>query len=80
MAKQANMGFFTMDMIHQVVKLKDLEQARKIATDAIEAAAKSAKPENVRKASSMVHNAKTVDKLALAMSNFMLSHDNLKVI
>ena len=79
MAKANNLGFFTMDMVHQVVVMKDLEKAKELAIKAIEAA-KNAKPENVRKANAMVYNAKSVNALALAMSNFMLSHDGNKVI
>ena len=46
MAKANTLGFFTMDMVHQVVAMKkDLDAAKKIAVDAIDAA-KDAKPEN----------------------------------
>ena len=79
MAKANTLGFFTMDMVHQVVAMKDLDAAKKIAVDAIDAA-KNAKPENARKANAMVYNAKSINSLAIAMSNFMLSHDGNKVI
>lgn len=72
-------AFFNMNMVTQVVAMKDLEAAKKIATDAIKAAI-APHPDNVRKAESMVINATTVKSLALAMSNFMLSHSNLRVI
>lgn len=79
MQKAQNQGFFTMDMVHAVVAMKELEAAKKIAIKAIEDV-KDAKPENTRKANAMVYNAKSINSLALAMSNFMLSHDGNKVM
>ncbi len=79
---KAKAGFFNMDTITAVCAEKNLEAARKIAIDRIEATKAGATPENIRKALVMVERAKTVTQLGLSITNFMFAHpsENLKTI
>lgn len=76
-----NTGFFTMDTVIEVCNQRDLQEAKKIAVTAVESS-EAAKKENTRKAIQMIDKAKTVEKLGISMSNFLLAHpsENLKTI
>jgi hypothetical protein len=74
-------GFFTMDTVHAVLSHKDLVAAQTFLRSIVQEA-KTARGENVRKAMNMVNNAKSVQSLGLAVTNFLLAHpsENLKTI
>ena len=74
-------GFFSMDLINQINKIKDLNEAKQVANSAVNSF-KNAKIENTRKALSMVGKCRTVNELVIGMSNFLLAHpsEGLKAI
>jgi len=72
-------GFFTMDLANQVAVMKDLEAAKRLCRDAIEAQP-GARPENTRKAHAAVGSATSVNKLVLNMGSFIMAHLGMKVI
>jgi hypothetical protein len=72
-------GAFTMDVVEEILSLKCLEKAKETAFKWLESV-DNARPENLRKAKSMVEKSKTIQNLALAMSNFILAFQGLAVI
>lgn len=74
-------AFFDMDIVTRAEKVArtDLAAAKQIAFEAIKSLP-DAKRENINKANNMVTNARSNTQLIIGMSNFLLSHDGLKVI
>lgn len=72
-------AFFSMELISQMVKVPSLYEAKELAMNAIREKP-NARPANVTKATAIVMKATSVTKLAVACSNFLLSHDGYKVI
>ena len=76
-------GIFSMDVVHQILKASSLEEAKKLAKDAIAMIVESGKKireENIKKAKAMVDKAKNVQNVAFGMSNFILAFQGEKVI
>jgi hypothetical protein len=75
-------GFFTMDTVIAVCAEKDITAARAIAMKDVDAMRQSARAGNIEKATKMIANAKTVNKLGMDITNFMFAHpsENLKTI
>lgn len=82
MAKVIKPGFFTMDVVTEVCKQKDIVAARAIAMKSVEKMYGYATAENILKAKTMVEKAKDVRKLGLDITNFLLAHpsEGLKTI
>jgi len=72
-------AFFSMDFINRLVKVPSLYEAKELAMNEIKAKP-NARPANVTKATAIVMKATSLNSLAIACSNFLLSHDGLKVI
>jgi hypothetical protein len=66
-------GFFSMSHVNKIAGAENLFTAKQIALDAIKAKP-TAKTNNIAKANQMVANAKSVQGLAIAVTNFMLAH------
>ena len=76
-------GIFSMDVVHQILTASSLEEAKKLAKDAIVMIAESGKKvreENIKKAKAMVEKAKNAQNIAFGMSNFILAFQGEKVI
>ena len=76
-------GIFSMDVVHQILAASSLEEAKKLAKDAIVMIAESDKKvreENIKKAKAMVEKAKNAQNIAFGMSNFILAFQGEKVI
>ena len=78
-------GFFQMEDVVQITKLKNLDSGQGYALQKISEFVVQhprTKPENISKAIKMVNSARTPRGLALDVSNFILAHssENLKVI
>ena len=72
-----------MDVVHQILKVGSLEEAKKLAKDAIVMIVESGKKvreENIKKAKAMVEKAKNAQDIAFGMSNFILAFQGEKVI
>jgi len=80
--KVIKVGFFNMETVTAICNAGDIKTAREIAVDRVNKTKQHATPENVRKAISMIERASTVNKLGIAVSNWMLAHpsENLKSI
>jgi hypothetical protein len=77
-AQTEKTGFFNMDIVNQVIKCKDLDEAREIAFAAVRAMPR-ARPENTVKANRMIETSNSVRKLADNICRgFMLAHMGLK--
>ena len=74
-------GFVEMPIVNMILAIKSLDEAKDVAIKAINAQP-TAKKENIAKAFSMVRHAKSVNSLAISISNFILAHESadLKVI
>ena len=73
-------GVFTMDVVHTILAATSIEEAKKIAKEAIASYSQKIRKENIVKANSMVDKANTPKKIAFGMSNFILSFQGEKVI
>ena len=76
-------GIFSMDVVHQILTASSLEEAKKLAKDAIVMIVESGKKvreENIKKAKAMVEKAKNAQNIAFGMSNFILAFQGEKVI
>ena len=69
-------GIFDMDFVSLISAQKNIETAKKMATNRIEDS--SAREENKDKARIMVNGARNTERLATGMSNFILSNMGLK--
>ena len=74
-------GFFTMDDVVAVEKIKDLAAAKAYAVERVEAQL-NAKPANISKAKAHIAHAKSVVQLMMTLTNYVLAHpsEHLKVI
>lgn len=79
MSKDYGQGIFSMPLITSVSKTRDLTLAKNIVLAAIDAD-EHALPASKEKAKAMVLGSRTVDRLAIGMMDFSLSHQGLKVI
>jgi hypothetical protein len=79
MSKDHGQGIFTMDVITSVSKCKILGEAKGRALEAI-TSNETALLKNRIKAERLCHAARSVSELAIAMTNFSLSHQGLKVL
>ena len=80
-----NVGFFEMSDTHILLAQKTLQDAKKYAEDKVlqyKNAHSATEKSNINKAMKMIDNAKSVQQLANAVSDFVLAHpsENLKVI
>lgn len=74
-------GFFTIDVVNEIIKAKTINEGKQIAFDAIKKFP-NAKQKSIDKATLMVNNTTNISQLAFAVSNFILAHpsENLKLI
>lgn len=79
MSQDFGQGIFTMEMITRVSKCKILGEAKGLTLQAI-TDDETALPKNKIKAERLCHAARSITELAIAMSNFSLSHQGLKTI
>lgn len=73
-------GVFSMDVVHKILALSSLEDAKQLAKTTIAECTKKVQKANVLKANTMVDKAKDVQTLAFGMSNFILAFQGEKVI
>lgn len=75
-------GFFTMETVNEILKYKNVDDARNYLHLIVQERAGAAKAENISKATMMIDKCKTTRDLALSVSNFILAHpsENLKTI
>ena len=76
-------GIFSMSVIQKILNTESLEEAKRLATDAvakISESGKKIKQENIRKAKVMIEKSKTPKNIAFGMSNFILAFQGEKVI
>lgn len=66
-------GFFTVDILRDIESASTLNQAKKIAMDAV-AAQPQARQNNIVKAIKVINEARSIKSLLITLSNFMLSH------
>jgi hypothetical protein len=79
MSQDFGQGIFTMGTITRVSKCKTLGEAKGIALEAV-MSSETALPKNRIKAERLCHATRSVSELAIAMTNFSLSHQGLKVL
>ena len=85
MSKEIDRGFFEMKDVSAVLASSNLDNAKQYLSDKIDAFVlihPTTRAENIAKALKMINVAKSKDKLALSVSDFILAHtsENLKVI
>ena len=73
-------GVFSMDLVHQILALNSVEEAKKLAKESLKSCSEKVRKANVAKAHSMIERAKTVENIAFGMSNFILAFQDEKVI
>jgi hypothetical protein len=78
---QMKTGFFTMETVNSVMRLKTLEEAKQYAHKKVDEKT-SAQQYNIDKAKAMIDKSTSIQSLAIAIANFMLAHpsENLKTI
>jgi len=72
-------AFFNMDMIRQLVTMKSVDEAKKMAKETVEAKP-NARQKNIDAAIKMIDKSRTVNQLAINCSDFLLAHDGKRVI
>jgi hypothetical protein len=75
--KSIKTGFFTVDDLHAITTCATAAQAKSAATaivDEFVRAHPKVRTANVKKVTETIAKSSTVDRLAIAMANFMLAH------
>jgi uncharacterized UBP type Zn finger protein len=77
-------GAFNMDIVHAILKETTIENAKAAAMNWIKTHVETedcgVKPENIRKAKTLIENSNSVSKLGIGMSNFILAFQGFAVV
>lgn len=73
-------SFFSMDLVHEVSNMKDVEAAKLKAAQAVKES--SARNSNKHKALAALGRCSTIENIMITLTNFILAHpsENLAVI